>query len=106
MAHPVRANLDATGGLLMAENVAAALAPTLGRAGAQAVVSACCARAVERGAGLRDVMASDDDVLRALSVADLDALFEPMAALGAVGALIDRALAAHTLALAVATERR
>ena len=91
----MRATVDAAGGLLMTENVASALAPALGRAAAQALVGACAARALERGATLRDVMASDADVLGHLSPAELDAAFDPGTVLKSAGVLIDRALAAH-----------
>ena len=86
-------NLDATGGLVMAENLATRLAPLLGRTHAQRVVAACCARAVEHGRSLRDVAIADEQVRASLSASDIDAALDPASALGAVGILVDRALA-------------
>jgi 3-carboxy-cis,cis-muconate cycloisomerase len=87
----MRANLEATGGRLMAEHAAAALAPALGRAAAHDVVARCLAR----GGNLRDVLLADDEVRAHLEPEQLDDLLAPRRALAAVGPLIDRALAAH-----------
>jgi 3-carboxy-cis,cis-muconate cycloisomerase len=89
----MRANLEATGGRLMAEHAAAALAPALGRAAAHDVVARCLAR----GGNLRDVLLADDDVRAHLEQQQLDGLLDPSRALAAVGPLVDRALAAHHL---------
>jgi 3-carboxy-cis,cis-muconate cycloisomerase len=91
----MRANVDSTGGQLMAESIANRLAINLGRGRAQALVAACCARAVDESRPLRDLLAADSDVSKLLSPADLDAALAPAAALGSVNLLIDRALAAH-----------
>lgn len=96
-AQRMRENLDASRGLLFAEQVSARLIPELGRGTAQALVADCCEKAVKQGVPLRDVMASDAEVSRHLSVAQLDELFDSANALRAVGPLIDRALAAHVL---------
>jgi 3-carboxy-cis,cis-muconate cycloisomerase len=94
-AEKMRENLDASSGLLFAEQVATRLMPALGRSAAQGLVAGCCEVAVAKGMPLRDVMASDDEMLHHLSVVELDELFDPATALGAIDALIDRALAAH-----------
>lgn len=91
----MRSDVDATGGLLMAENLAARLAVPLGRTQAQALVAACCARAVDSGRSLREVALADIEVSRQLSADDVERLFDAAAVLGATGLLIDRALAAH-----------
>ena len=88
-------NVDASGGLLFAEHVSARLMPAVGRSNALSLVASCCETAVARRVPLREVMASDDEVLRHLSVAELDELFSPAVALRAAGRLVDRALAAH-----------
>ncbi len=91
----MRANVEATNGLLLAENVAMKLAPHLGRKQAQAEVGRCCARAVQQGCHLGEVVRSDDVVLAHLSTAEIDQALDPAKVLRAVGPLIDRALAAH-----------
>ena len=96
----MRANLDATGGLPLAEHVAARLSPALGRLAANDLVAAASARAAERGVGLAGALLADADaaaVLRAAGVtpADLDAALDPAGYLGASAEFISRALAAH-----------
>ncbi|MEU6020058.1 3-carboxy-cis,cis-muconate cycloisomerase [Micromonospora sp. NPDC047134] len=86
----MRANLDATGGLLLAEAVATRLAPALGRATAHQVV----ARATT-GAGFREALLADPEVTAHLSVTDLDAALDPAGWLGSAAELVDRALAIH-----------
>ncbi|MFD6753101.1 3-carboxy-cis,cis-muconate cycloisomerase [Micromonospora gifhornensis] len=87
--HPqrMRANLDATGGLLLAEAVATRLAPALGRAAAHDLV----ARAAT-AASFRDALLADPDVRAHLSVADVDAALDPAGWLGSAATLVDRAL--------------
>ena len=99
-ANRMRANLDATGGLPLAEHVAARLSPALGRLAANDLVAAASARAAERGVGLAGALLADADaaaVLRAAGVtpADLDAALDPAGYLGASAEFISRALAAH-----------
>jgi 3-carboxy-cis,cis-muconate cycloisomerase len=96
----MRANLDASGGLLMAEHVAAELAPALGRLAAHDLVSAAAARAAEQGTGLAEALRADPDSAAALLAArigesELAAALEPAAYLGATAEFISRALAAH-----------
>jgi len=73
----MRANLDLTGGALMAERVAASLAPDRGRREAHRAV----AEVLARGGDLRE-LASEE-------------LLDPAAHLGAAGEFVDRALAAY-----------
>ncbi|MGH3344309.1 MAG: 3-carboxy-cis,cis-muconate cycloisomerase, partial [Carbonactinosporaceae bacterium] len=91
----MRANLDRTGGLLLAESVTARLAPAIGRLAAHELVEAACRRAVGEGRPLRDVLGDDAAVTRQLSTDDLDAALDPAGYLGAAGAFVDRALAHH-----------
>ena len=95
--HPerMRRNLEATGGLLLAERVAAALAGPLGRSGAQDLVQRLSRRAADTGQSLRAELAADPTVGEHLDEADLDRLLDPEGYLGAAEQLIDRALAAH-----------
>jgi 3-carboxy-cis,cis-muconate cycloisomerase len=87
----LRANLDVTGGLVMAESVATALTPALGRPEAHRVVERASRRAVEERRSLRDVLVAEDG----LDPGEVDAALSPERYLGAAGAFVDRALAAH-----------
>jgi 3-carboxy-cis,cis-muconate cycloisomerase len=91
----MRANLEAAGGLPLAEAAAAALAGPLGRRHAREVVEAASRRAAEDGRALREVLLASPEVAGGLDGADLDKALDPAAQLGAAGALVDRALAAH-----------
>lgn len=95
----MRANLEAGGGLLMAESLTLALAPQLGRAQARRVVEDLCARAVAAGRTLGEEAQSDAQVSAALGPAEIAAALDPAGYLGSSDALIDRALA-HYKALA------
>jgi 3-carboxy-cis,cis-muconate cycloisomerase len=89
----MRVNLDATGGLIMAEAVAMALAEKIGKAEAHHLVEAASKRAVAAKEGLRDMLTRDSRVTAHLSADRLAKLFEPMAYQGVSQALIDRLLA-------------
>lgn len=91
----MRANLDTTRGLVMAEAVATALAEHLGRAAAHGLVEAACRRAIEEGTHLRDVLARDPTVTAHLSAERLADLFVPDAYLGMARRLVERALDAR-----------
>jgi 3-carboxy-cis,cis-muconate cycloisomerase/3-oxoadipate enol-lactonase len=95
--HPerMRANLEATGGLLLAERVAGALADALGRVGAQELVQRLAREAAGSGRPLRVVLLADPTVREHLEEAAVDRLLDPAGYLGAAGPLVDRALAAH-----------
>ena len=91
----MKANLEVTQGLMMAEAVALALGPTLGRPAAHERVEAACRRALSEGRHLRRVLAEDAVVTGQLSSSDLDRLFDPRSYVGAAVALIERVLAAR-----------
>lgn len=91
----MKANLEVTQGLMMAEAVALALGPTLGRLAAHERVEAACRRALSEGRHLRPVLAEDAVVTGQLSSSDLDRLFDPRSYVGAAVALIERVLAAR-----------
>jgi 3-carboxy-cis,cis-muconate cycloisomerase len=80
----MRENLALTGGRLMAERVAAALAPKLGGREAH--------RVVKEAAEAEDFRAA---VAELLSAEEADALLDPAGYLGAAGEFVDRALAAY-----------
>src|ERR1700682_1663740 len=89
----MRVNLDATGGLIMAEAVTMALAEKIGKSGAHHLVEAASKKAVTGKNGLREVLDKDPGVIAHLSADKRAKLFEPMAYQGASQALIDRLLA-------------
>jgi 3-carboxy-cis,cis-muconate cycloisomerase len=91
----MRANLDAAGGLPLAAAAAAALAGPLGRRRAREAVELASRRAAEEGRPLREVLLASPEVAGRLGGDDLDRALDPAAQLGAAGALVDRALAAH-----------
>jgi 3-carboxy-cis,cis-muconate cycloisomerase len=88
----MRRNLDATGGLIMAEAVTMALAEKIGKAEAHHLVEAASKRAIAGKQRLHDALASDPDVTAHLDSDRLLKLFEPMAYQGVSQALIDRLL--------------
>src|SRR5712672_402337 len=89
----MRVNLDATGGLIMAEAVTMALAEKIGKSDAHHLIEAASKKAVAEKRHLRDVLAADANVTAHLNAEKLARLFEPMAYQGASQALIDRLLA-------------
>jgi 3-carboxy-cis,cis-muconate cycloisomerase len=90
----MRANLDTTHGLIMAEAVSFALAETMGKSEAHRLVEAASKTAVAEKKHLRDVLSGDSKVTERLPAKKIAELFEPMAYQGASQALIDRLLAA------------
>jgi len=81
-------NLDATGGLVLSERVAAALAKRLGRGAARELVAAAAEAPSFRAALLADPRAGLDGE-------EVDALLDPTTYLGSAGAFVDRALARY-----------
>jgi 3-carboxy-cis,cis-muconate cycloisomerase len=91
----MRANLDATRGQIFAEAVQMALAPSIGRDAAHALVAGACRRAVAEDAHLRDILAREPGVTRWLDAPALDTLFDPRRYLGESAAYLERVLASH-----------
>lgn len=85
----MRANLEASNGLLLAEAASFALSAHMPRAEAQALVKRACAETLDSGRHLVDVLAegSEDEI-------DWAALRDPASHLGQAEAMIERALAA------------
>ncbi|MBV9605407.1 MAG: 3-carboxy-cis,cis-muconate cycloisomerase [Solirubrobacterales bacterium] len=94
-AEKMRADMNLTGGLVMSESVAAALAPSLGRSAAQDVVEKAARRSVDSGREFREVLRAIPEVSDGLGADGLDAALDPAGYLGVSTALIDRALAVH-----------
>jgi len=90
------ANLTASGGLPLAEQVSVLLAGPLGRPRAHDLVASAAARAVSSGLPLRDVLLAVPEVEQAGVTADqLDAALDPAGYLGASAQFTDAALRAH-----------
>ncbi len=88
----MRANLAATGGLIMAEAVQMALAPALGRLAAHDRIETACRRALGEGRALLDVLAADVEITTHASRERLAELLDPAGYLGGAGAFVDRVL--------------
>jgi 3-carboxy-cis,cis-muconate cycloisomerase len=88
----MRANLDITNGLVMAEALQMALGAKLGRMQAHELLETASRRAASERRHLREVISGMPEIAAALPPARLDALFDPAAYLGSAGAFIDAAL--------------
>jgi 3-carboxy-cis,cis-muconate cycloisomerase len=94
------ANLAAAGGTPLAERVTALLGPALGGPQAHDLVTVATARAASSGVPLRDVLLAAPEIADKLSQAGItpgqvEQALDPAGYLGASGAFIDAALAAH-----------
>jgi 3-carboxy-cis,cis-muconate cycloisomerase len=94
-AERMRSNLALTGGLVLAERVTAALAPTLGRLAAHDAVEAAAREAIASGRGFADVLSEQADVASRLSREEIDRLLDPAGYLGSADVFVERALEAH-----------
>jgi len=91
----MRADLDATGELVMSESVAAALSESIGRPASQELVAAAAAASARDGRVFREVLADTPEVFDVLGHDGLEAALDPRRYLGATDELIARALAEH-----------
>ncbi len=89
----MRTNLDATGGLIMAEAVTFALAEKIGKSEAHHLIEAASKKAVADKKALREVLTANPKITSHLGAEQLEKLFEPMAYQGVSQILIDRLLA-------------
>lgn len=89
----MRANLDTTHGLIMAEAVTFALAETIGKSAAHHLLETASRTAVAEKKHLRDVLATDSKITVHLDAGRIAKLFDPMSYQGASQAMIDRLLA-------------
>jgi 3-carboxy-cis,cis-muconate cycloisomerase len=85
-------NLNATGGLLLAENVATVAAEHLGRLEAHDLVEEASHRALESGKSLREELLSGARLGEVLSEREIDEVLDPARYLGCAGEFVDRAL--------------
>jgi 3-carboxy-cis,cis-muconate cycloisomerase len=89
----MRANLDASGGQIMAEAVAFALAPKLGKQDAHHVVEQAVKRATKERRPFKEVVAKEPQVTALLSPDEIEKLFDPLSYQGMAQSFIDRLLA-------------
>src|SRR4051812_18311566 len=86
----MRANLDLTQGLIVAEAVMMGLAPHLGRQNAHDKVYAACREALGQGRSLFDTLIAEPAIRAALSEERLRALCDPANYLGSAAAMVDQ----------------
>jgi 3-carboxy-cis,cis-muconate cycloisomerase len=91
----MRSDMDLTGGLVMSESVAAALAGSMERSEARELVEKAARRSVSDGREFREVLLEIPAVADGLGADGLDHALDPAAYLGVTAQLIDRALAGH-----------
>jgi 3-carboxy-cis,cis-muconate cycloisomerase len=89
----MRRNVDASGGLIVAEPVASALASSLGQQRAHAVVEHAASVALESRRAFADVLAETPEIAERFDRAALAGLLDPSRYTGEAGAVIDRVLA-------------
>lgn len=89
----MRANADATGGILLAESISMALAKFIGKHEAHACVAAACRRAADEGRPLADVLGDDPSVTEHLDRNEIAHRLSADDYLGATRQYIDRVLA-------------
>lgn len=92
----MRANLELTQGLVLAEAVSIALAQRIGRDAAHHLIEQCCKQAVREGVHLRAVLGANAEVSAQLSGAELDRLLDAAHYLGQARRWVERAVAEHT----------
>lgn len=90
----MQANLEQSGGLIMAESITMALAPQLGRPQAQKLVGSIAQR-VSSSTTFRQALHDDAQVNAILSHEAIDQALDPAGYLGSANAFIDRALAGY-----------
>jgi len=90
----MRANLDLSSGLMMAEALTLALGERIGPTEARRIVQKAGDQARTAGSSLQQAAHADPRISAALSPAAIDQALDPAAYLGSADALIDRALAA------------
>ncbi len=89
----MRANIEVTGGLVLAEAVSATLGSRLGKAKAHELVEAACRKAVAEKRPLGAVLAEDPQISRSLSPDEIEVLMMPEAYLGSSAEFVARVLA-------------
>jgi 3-carboxy-cis,cis-muconate cycloisomerase len=91
----MRSNLDLTGSLVISERIAAVLAPVLGKAPAQRLLTQLSAQARETGKPLRDLLRDAPELAGQFTDEQLADLTDPVQYTGVPELLIARVLARH-----------
>jgi 3-carboxy-cis,cis-muconate cycloisomerase len=89
----MRRNLELTGGLIMAEAIATAVVPSIGRAAAEAAVARACNRSIAQGVPLPAILRIDPELRPYLTDEAIDRVTNPALYLGAAGTFVDRIVA-------------
>jgi 3-carboxy-cis,cis-muconate cycloisomerase len=88
----MRANVDATGGLVMAEAVSMALAPRIGKPAAHDLIESACRRAATEQRTLQDVLLADVHVTAHLTPDEIARAVTPEHYLGSARTIVQRVL--------------
>lgn len=91
----MRANLELSGGVLMAESLTMALTPHIGRQEARHIVQALSLEALSTGHTLHEAAHNEAQISAILSADAINQALDPARYLGSTDALIDRALASY-----------
>ena len=89
----MRANLEITNGLIMAEAISMKLAERIGKADAHTLIEEASKKAVAQRCHLKDVLLADKTVTDKIKTGEIERLFEPMSYQGVAQIFIDRLLA-------------
>jgi len=90
----MRANVESTRGLVMAEAVASALAAKLGRAQAESILENVSSKTASTKRNLQDLLLEHEQVASTLSLGEVAKLFEPLSYQGVAQTFIDRIVGA------------
>jgi len=88
----MRANLDLTNGLIIAEAVSMALSVQIGKSAAHEMVARACRLAIQDKTTLRAALLGDAEFRPLMTEAELNALFDPANYLGIIQQAIDKVL--------------
>ncbi len=91
----MQANLDLTGGLIMAEALTVALAPKVGRPEAYRITRVACDSVIGSGKSLRQAAQGNREVSAILSQEEIDNALDPARYVGSTQAFIDRAIRSY-----------
>ncbi len=91
----MRANVDLTGGLVLAEAVAMRLAPAMGKQEAHALIERATRRARDERRAFADILAEDPTVAAILDRSGIEAILSPETYLGSAAAFVANVLARH-----------
>lgn len=90
----MRANLDATRGLIMAEAAMMGLAGRMGRDAAHHAVQQACDKAIAGGKSLSEALGAEPEIAALMSPAEIASLLDPASYLGRAGEIVDAVVTA------------